>query len=81
MAHFAELDPTTMRVTRVIVVSNQITYDQQGQEHEELGIAFCRQLYGAQTEWAQTSYNGSFRGKYAGIGDLFDPTQNIFIAA
>jgi hypothetical protein len=26
----------------------------------------------------QTSYNASFRGKYAGIGDTYDAANNIF---
>ena len=27
--------------------------------------------------WAQTSYSGAFRGKYAGVGDTFDGTNFI----
>jgi len=30
-------------------------------------------------QWVQTSYNENIRGKYAGIGDIYDPVQNIFI--
>lgn len=31
-------------------------------------------------QWIQTSYNGNIRGKYAGIGDTYDPVQDIFIS-
>jgi hypothetical protein len=38
---------------------------------EEKGIQFLQSLYGADTRWAQTSYNNKFRGRYAGIGYTF----------
>ncbi len=38
---------------------------------EEKGIQFLQGLYGEDTRWAQTSYNGRFRGVYAGIGYTF----------
>jgi hypothetical protein len=38
---------------------------------EEKGIQFLQGLYGEDTLWAQTSYNGRFRGVYAGIGYTF----------
>jgi hypothetical protein len=77
MAHFAELDPNNI-VLRVIVVNNEdITVN--GQESEAKGIAFCRSLFGADTNWAQTSYSGSFRVRYAGIGYTFNAALNAFI--
>jgi hypothetical protein len=79
MAHFAELD-THNTVLRVIVVSNNMILDEQGQESEDLGVAFCHSLYGADTLWAQTSYNGNFRKNYAGIGFTYDPQRDAFIA-
>jgi hypothetical protein len=30
--------------------------------------------------WVQTSYTGSIRGKYAGIGDTYDSATDTFIA-
>jgi hypothetical protein len=30
--------------------------------------------------WVQTSYNGSFRGKYASIGDTWDKVNEVFIS-
>lgn len=79
MAHFAELDANNI-VLRVIVVSNDMLLDEQGQESEAVGIAFCHSLFGADTNWIQTSYNGSFRKNYAGIDYTYDLTRNAFIA-
>lgn len=79
MAHFAQVDPKTGLVFRVIAISNNVTYDENGVEHEDRGIALCKQLYGADTEWVQTSYNGSFRGHYAGIYFLYDRQRDVFV--
>lgn len=78
MAHFAEIDENNV-VTRVIVVSNAITTDENGVESEALGIAFCQSLLGANTRWVQTSYNGNFRVRYAGIGYTYDAARDAFI--
>ena len=67
MAHFAKLDANNV-VEQVIVVSNEDTADSSGVETESIGVAFCQKLLGASTNWKQTSYNGNFRGNYAGIG-------------
>lgn len=77
MAHFAQLDKDN-RVIQVIVVSNDNVYLPDGSESEEVGVAFCRSLLGEDTNWVQTSYNGNFRGKYAGIGDKYNPTKDEF---
>jgi hypothetical protein len=29
--------------------------------------------------WKQTSYNNNFRGKYAGIGDIYDAELDEFV--
>ena len=79
MAHFAELDKNNI-VLRVIVVSNADTSDVNGVEREEIGVAFCHSLFGPSTIWRQTSYNGNFRGKYAGVGDLYDAASDAFMA-
>jgi len=82
MAHFAELDDSNV-VLRVIVLNNNVILDENGNELEELGIAFCKSLYGNDTNWKQTSYNNSFRKNYAAVGftwredlDGFVPPQN-----
>ena len=79
MAHFAELDANNV-VTRVIVVGNPDCLDENGQESEATGIAFCQSLFGADSRWVQTSYNGNMRHKYAGIGDTYDEQRDAFIA-
>jgi hypothetical protein len=75
MAHFAKLENNV--VTQVIVVSNQDILDEQGQESEEKGIAFCSNLLGG--TWKQTSYNGTIRKNYAGIGYTYDEGRDAFI--
>ena len=79
MAHFAELNADNT-VSRVIVIGNPDCLDPDGNESEAVGIAFCQQLFGAGTRWVQTSYNGNFRGKYAGIGDTYDEVADEFIS-
>ena len=76
MAHFARIENNI--VTHVTVINNEVITNNKGKEVEQLGIDFCKSLFGADTEWVQTSYNGTFRGKYAGSGDLYDPVLNIF---
>lgn len=78
MAHFAQLDDNNL-VAQVIVVNNSDILDQQGHESEQVGIAFCRSLFGLETHWAQTSYNGKIRKNYAGIGFTYDPARDAFI--
>lgn len=77
MAHFAELDQNNI-VLRVIVISNEDLIDGNGQEQESLGIQVCHNIFGADTNWVQTSYNSTFRKKYAGIGDKYDVAANVF---
>ena len=77
MAHFAEIDGNGV-VQRVIVVSNKDTSDANGVEKESIGQAFCERLFGG--NWVQTSYNGNFRKRYAGIGYKYDAALDAFIA-
>lgn len=77
MAHFAELDENNV-VLRVIVVSNEMMIEN-GQESESKGITFCKQLFGKDTNWIQTSYNKGFRKNYAGIGFIYDINRDAFI--
>ena len=78
MAHFAKIENGV--VTQVIVVNNDVIGNATALEGEAQGIAFCKETFGAGTEWAQTSYNASFRGKFAGIGYTYDPIKDEFIA-
>ena len=76
MAHFAQLDENNV-VTQVIVVSNNELLDANGQEREELGVAFCQKLFGG--NWKQTSYNHNFRKRYAGIGYTYNAELDAFV--
>lgn len=78
MAHFAELDQNDF-VLRVVVVDNADITNPQGQEEEQLGIDLLVGLFGENTRWKQTSYNASFRGRYAGIGMKYDAALDEFV--
>jgi hypothetical protein len=75
MAHFAQVDNGI--VTQVIVISNDDAPDP-FPESEALGQAFIASL-GLGGQWVQTSYHGTFRGCYAGIGYTYDPDLDEFI--
>lgn len=79
MAHFAKLDKNNV-VETVIVVHDNDTKNAWGVEDEAVGIAFCQSLYGKDTRWIQTSYNGNKRKRYAGIGHTYDEKLDAFIA-
>jgi hypothetical protein len=76
MAHFAQLDENNV-VTQVIVVANKDTADANGVEKEHIGAAFCERLLGG--TWKQTSYNGSMRKRYAGIGFTYNADLDAFV--
>ena len=76
VAHFAKLDENNV-VTQVIVVDNRDTVDGNGVETEEIGVAFCRRLLGG--NWKQTSYNGSIRKNYAGVGFTYNESIDAFV--
>ena len=71
MAHFAKIEDGIVR--QVIAVSNDVLKDENGTEQESIGVQFCQDTFGG--TWVQTSYNANFRGKYAGIGDLWNGTN------
>jgi hypothetical protein len=62
----------------VIVVSNDDAPDPYPAS-EAIGQAFIASL-GLEGEWRQTSYHGSFRAHYAGIGYTFDADNDVFYA-
>ena len=78
MAHFSQLNDSNI-VIKVIVVSNSVIDNLSFPESESIGIDFCKSLYGNNTIWKQTSYNGTFRKNFAGIGFLYDETRDAFI--
>ena len=85
MAHFAELktkpDPTGFTsdthqvVERVVVVGNDCVPSDMHQDGETWCINFFKGGI-----WKQTSYNNNFRKQYAGIGMIYDPVKDKFLA-
>lgn len=78
MAHFAQLDDNNT-VIQVIVVHNNELLDN-GVESESKGITFCQSLFGIDTVWKQTSYNGTFRKVLASAGFTYHPLRDAFLA-
>jgi hypothetical protein len=75
MAHFAKLDDNNV-VLEVHVINN----DALDSSNEEIsGINFLIEWSGGYSNWKQTSYNGTFRKNYAGVGMKYDPIRDAFI--
>ncbi len=68
MAHWAELNENNV-VIRVTVGDNN---DPNGDE----GYQWLIDNLGGR--WIKTSYNATIRGKFAGIGDIYDEVNDIF---
>jgi len=81
MAHFAEVDPTGFTsdthqvVERVVVVGNDCVPSDMHVDGETWCINFFKGGI-----WKQTSYNNNFRKAYAGIGMIYDPVKDKFLA-
>jgi hypothetical protein len=73
MAHFAQINSDN-KVTEVIVINNTEIDNLPFPESEPIGQAFIESC-GLEGLWLQTSYNGNFRGRFAGILYTFD--ENI----
>lgn len=81
MAHFAEINPATNTVIRVLVVHN---------DEEHRGQEFLADDLGLGGTWIQVSYNTRagvhvlggtpLRYNYPAIGDTYDPTGDGFYA-
>ncbi len=67
MSHWAEIDNTNT-VIRVLVGDNNLPDE---------GEAFMNSLGGT---WIKTSYNGTIRKNFAGVGYTYDQTRDAFIA-
>jgi hypothetical protein len=76
MAHFALVENNI--VEQVIVVANSDCGGGDFPESESVGQAFIASL-GIEGEWLQTSYSGSFRGLYAGIGFEYSEESDSFV--
>ena len=78
MAHFAQVNDSNV-VQQVIVVSNDDCGGGDFPASEPVGQAFIASL-GLTGTWKQTSYNGNFRARYAGIGMTYDAVLDEFVA-
>jgi hypothetical protein len=77
MAHFAQLNDSNI-VLAINVIADADCLDGET-ESEAVGIAFCKSLWGADTIWKQTSFNGTIRKQFAVVGGSYDPTRNEFV--
>lgn len=77
MAHFAKMNGNV--VETVIVIDNSALNNLPFPQSEPVGVAFCKSLYGIDTDWLQTSYNNSFRKWFAAKGFIYDETKDAFI--
>lgn len=77
MAHFARVEDGIVR--EVIVVADSDCAGGDYPTAEPAGQAFIASI-GLAGTWRQTSYNGNFRGTYAGIGFTFDEDADEFVA-
>ncbi len=80
MAHAAMIDENGV-VRDVIVVDNE-KLPNGGEFTTEVEAALNEYLndIGLDGDWKLTSYNNSFRGRYAGQGFTYDPDIDEFIA-
>jgi hypothetical protein len=89
MAHFAKISDDNV-VVDINVLNNQevsITKTEEDNglitittiESERKGVEFLTNWSGGHTKWRQTSYNNSFRHRYAGIGYFYDAETETFI--
>ena len=76
MAHFVKMNGN--QCGEIIVINNEVLENKEFPESEPIGIAFCKSLYGENTEWLQTSYNNNFRGLYAS-GCVYDSEKDEFV--
>jgi hypothetical protein len=48
-------------------------------EDKDKGKQYLKSLYGGNTKWYKTSYNGNYRKNFAGIGYTYDNQRDAFI--
>lgn len=77
MAHFARLNQDNI-VIRVCVVNNSKLL-RDGQEVEQLGIDYLKEVHGPDSIWKKTSIHGNIRGQYAVPGMIYDEELDLFL--
>jgi len=82
MAHFAHVDDNGI-VTQVIVIKNEAINGGDFPDSEPVGQAFITGPHpdglALEGTWLQTSYTGSFRLSFAGLGFSYDPDADVFL--
>ena len=84
MANFAFINSQNIVIGINSINNSDITIN--NSENEQLGIDFLTNKINITTIYPncvlirQTSYNSNFRNKYAGLGDTWDETNNVFIS-
>lgn len=73
MAHAAKIENGI--VTQVIVVLDNLD-----DTESDAAINAYVNGVGLPGEWVRTSYNATFRGKYAGVGDRYDSEIDEFVS-
>ena len=82
MAHFAELDEDNI-VIHLHIIGNDIPTSNGPLGDNDMhvdGETYCGKLFKSESNtWKQTSFSGSFRGKFASKGDTYDAANNRFV--
>ena len=73
MAHAARIEDGVVR--QVIVIPDDLG----GDENDGAINAYLHGI-GLDGTWVRTSYNGTVRGKYAGLGDAYDAELDEFVS-
>ena len=76
MAHFAKLDENNIVIEVNLLSNDSLDKDNE----EESGVEFLTHWSGGYANWKQTSYNGSIRKQFAGIGYTYDAINDVFIS-
>lgn len=79
MGHFAHIEND--HVIQVIVISNDVLGEPTlaFPDTEGAGRAFIANTLRLPGQWRQTSWSGSFRGRFAGVGFRYDEATNEFV--
>jgi hypothetical protein len=86
MAHYAIIENTNNTVIKVItgvdenVTQTDLDGTQVGGSTEAWEAFYTAQLKNPNLYVKRTSYNGTIRGTYAGIGYTYDPVADEFVA-
>jgi hypothetical protein len=78
MANFAEINSLNL-VLAVYVIDNDELAKLPGFTNDEKGTLFFDSLLNINNQFIQTSYNGTFRKNFAGIGYTWRPDLDGFV--